>query len=67
MGRFDIKTPPQHTTWEAMRDIWRVADGVEVFETAWIFDHLYPIAGDPHGPILESWVTLTAPGRRCRE
>ncbi len=60
MARFAIKTPPQHTTWDDVAGVWREADQIEVFDTAWVFDHLYPIAGDPHGPILESWVTLTA-------
>lgn len=60
MGRFAIKTPPQHTTWEAMSTVWGEADEIDVFESAWVFDHLYPIHGDPHGPILESWTTLTA-------
>jgi F420-dependent oxidoreductase-like protein len=58
--RFGIKTPPQHTTWQTMQDIWRAADDVEVFETAWNFDHFYPLVGDTHGPCMESWVTLTA-------
>ena len=60
MGRFAIKTPPQHTTWQAMKDVWLAADDIDVFESAWVFDHLYPIHGDPHGPILESWTTLVA-------
>lgn len=60
MARFAIKTPPQHADWSDMAEVWRAADDIEVFESAWLFDHLYPIAGDPHGPILESWVTLSA-------
>ncbi|MFW2340014.1 MAG: LLM class F420-dependent oxidoreductase [Acidimicrobiia bacterium] len=60
MGRFAIKTPPQHVSWNDTLSVWREADEIELFESAWVFDHLYPIAGDPHGPCLESWVTLTA-------
>jgi len=60
MGRFAIKTPPQHVSWQDTLDIWREADQIELFESAWVFDHLYPIVGDPHGPCLEAWVTLTA-------
>ena len=26
----------------------------------WTYDHLYPIVGDPHGPIFEGWLTITA-------
>lgn len=60
MARFAIKTPPQHAEWTDMADIWRAADDIDVFESAWVFDHLYPIAGDPHGNIFESWVALSA-------
>jgi F420-dependent oxidoreductase-like protein len=43
-----------------MLEVWKTADQIEVFESAWNFDHFYPIHGDPNGPCLEAWVTLTA-------
>jgi F420-dependent oxidoreductase-like protein len=58
--RFAIKTVPQHTTWQAMLDVWRAADDIDVFDSAWNFDHFYPIFGDGTGPCLEGWTTLTA-------
>ena len=58
--RFGIKTVPEHTSWGDMLDVWRVADDIELFETAWNFDHFYPIIGDGDGPCLEAWVTLSA-------
>ena len=58
--RFGIKTPPQHSTWDEMLAIWRAADDIDVFESAWNFDHFYPLIGDSDGPCLEGWVTLTA-------
>ncbi len=59
--RFAIKTSPQLTTWHDMLDVWREADRIDVFESAWNFDHFYPInVPDTSGPCLESWVTLTA-------
>ena len=58
--RFGIKTAPQHTSWGDMLNVWRVADEVELFETAWNFDHFYPLQGDKNGPCLEAWVTLSA-------
>ena len=58
--RFGIKTAPQHTSWGDMLDVWRAADEVELFETAWNFDHFYPLLGDKDGPCLEAWVTLSA-------
>lgn len=60
MPRFAIKTPPQHARWSDILDIWKAADDIDLFESAWIFDHFYPIVGDQTGPCLESWVTLTA-------
>ena len=58
--RFGIKTAPQETTWAAMLDVWREADDMEVFESAWNFDHFYPIFSDSTGPCLEAWTMLAA-------
>jgi len=59
--RFGFKTSPQHTTWQAMLDVWRAADDIELYESGWNFDHFYPIfSDDSHGPCLEGWSTLTA-------
>lgn len=58
--RFAIKTAPQHTTWAAMLDVWRAADDIDLFESAWNFDHFYPIFSDSTGPCLEAWTMLAA-------
>ena len=58
--RFAIKTAPQNTTWNAMLDVWRAADDIELFESGWTFDHFYPIFSDSTGPCLEGWITLAA-------
>ncbi len=58
--RFAFKTAPQHTTWEAMLEVWRAADDIDVFESGWLFDHFYPIHSDSTGPCFEGWVTLAA-------
>ena len=58
--RFAIKTAPQHTTWADMLAVFREADGIDLFESGWTFDHFYPIRGDTDGPCLEGWITLTA-------
>jgi F420-dependent oxidoreductase-like protein len=60
MARFAIKTPPHHTSWSDVLGIWQEADQIEIFESAWNFDHFYPILGDPHGPCMEAWTTLSA-------
>jgi F420-dependent oxidoreductase-like protein len=58
--RFGIKTSPQDTTWDDLLDVWRAADDIDTFESAWNFDHFYPIFSDSTGPCMEAWVTLTA-------
>ncbi|HET6294197.1 MAG TPA: TIGR03560 family F420-dependent LLM class oxidoreductase [Kribbella sp.] len=58
--RFAIKTRPEHTTWQRMRDVWVAADEFEIFESAWHWDHFYPLSGDMAGPNLEAWTTLAA-------
>lgn len=64
--RFAFKTAPQNTTWDAMLDVWRAADDIELFESGWTFDHFYPIVGDSAGPCLEGWITLTALAQATR-
>jgi F420-dependent oxidoreductase-like protein len=58
--RFALKTSPQHTTWDGMLSVWQAADSIEFFDSAWTFDHFYPIFSDSTGPCLEGWVTTTA-------
>jgi F420-dependent oxidoreductase-like protein len=58
--RFAIKTRPEHTTWQQLRDVWVAADQFEIFESAWHWDHFYPLSGDMTGPNLEAWTTLAA-------
>ena len=58
--RFAFKTSPQSTTWDDMLAVWQAADGIELFESGWTFDHFEPIFSDRSGPCLEGWLTLTA-------
>lgn len=59
--RYALKTAPQMTTWDAMVEVWQAADGIDLFESAWNFDHFEPILGQPRsGPCLEGWTTLAA-------
>jgi len=59
-GRHAIKTPPHHGTWNEFLDLWRAADEIEVFESAWNWDHFYPLAPPYDGPNLEGWTMLGA-------
>ena len=58
--RFAFSTSPQRTTWEWIREVWKRADDLAVFESGWTFDHLYPLFGDSTEDCLEGWITLTA-------
>jgi F420-dependent oxidoreductase-like protein len=58
--RFAVKTRPEHQTWAQLRDIWRAADKIELFESAWNWDHFYPLTGDLTGPNFEGWTMLAA-------
>src|SRR2546421_13051813 len=62
---FGIQTGTQHISWGELVDIWQVADGLK-FDTAWTFDHFFPIMSDPKGSQLEGWVTLTALAEKTR-
>jgi F420-dependent oxidoreductase-like protein len=64
--RFAIKTSPQHTAWEDILAVWQEADGIELFESAWLFDHFYPIVGNSSGPCLEGWTALAALAQATR-
>ena len=64
--RFAFKTAPQNTTWDAMLEVWRAADDIEVYESGWTFDHFYPIFSDSTGPCLEGWMTLAGLAQATR-
>ncbi|MET8957024.1 LLM class F420-dependent oxidoreductase [Streptomyces sp. NPDC004393] len=65
--RFAFKTSPQGTTWNALLDVWRAADEMEVFESGWTSDHFQAMHGtDPTTPRLEGWITLAALAQATR-
>jgi F420-dependent oxidoreductase-like protein len=57
--RFGVQTPPQLATWQNLRDTWRLIDKLG-YDTAWVFDHFFPILTAPTGPCFEGWIALTA-------
>lgn len=59
-GRHAIKTPPHHAPWSAYLALWQEADQIDVFESAWNWDHFYPLAPPYDGPNLEGWTMLAA-------
>jgi hypothetical protein len=45
--RFAFKTSPRKTIWNAMLEVWRAADDIDVFESGWTSDHFCPT----HSPL----------------
>jgi len=60
MPSFAVKTANANCDWHDMLALWKAADEMEAFDTAWNFDHFYPIYGDIHGDCTEAWTTLAA-------
>jgi F420-dependent oxidoreductase-like protein len=46
--------------------VWQAADEISLFESAWNWDHFYPLTGDLTGPNLEAWTMLAALGQATR-
>lgn len=64
--RYAVKTRPEHTTWSQILDLWQAADEIPLFESAWNWDHFYPLTGDLTGPNLEAWTMLAALAQATR-
>ncbi|WP_426503514.1 hypothetical protein ACPPVO_38630 [Dactylosporangium sp. McL0621] len=55
---YGIKTSQMGLTYEQAQRIWREADQIDVFEHAWLWDHLVPLRGDVDADALEAWTLL---------
>ena len=69
-----IQTPPENCTFQALEEVWQVADE-SGFAAAFTFDHLVPLnpgarpnlpIGVPDGPQFEGWATLCALAARTK-
>jgi F420-dependent oxidoreductase-like protein len=47
----------QYTDWQSLRETGELVDRVG-YDSLWTWDHLYPIVGDPSGPMFEGYLTL---------
>ncbi|MCY7418867.1 MAG: LLM class flavin-dependent oxidoreductase [Chloroflexi bacterium] len=56
--RIGFKTSPTRVTWDQLRVIWQHAGELGVFDSAWLFDHFYPVDGD--GSCFEGMTALAA-------
>ncbi|MDQ1467721.1 MAG: hypothetical protein QOH10_2136 [Actinomycetota bacterium] len=61
MARFQVgvQLHPQATTVDAMRAAWRAADELGV-DSIWVWDHFYPLYGDPDAAHFEAYALLAA-------
>jgi F420-dependent oxidoreductase-like protein len=57
--RFGVQTPPQNCSWQDLVSVWKTID-VAGYDTAFGFDHFFPIFSDPSGPCFEGWMSLAA-------
>jgi probable F420-dependent oxidoreductase len=54
-----VQLHPQHCTIEELRSAWREADALGV-DSIWVWDHFFPLYGEPDGPHFEGWTLLCA-------
>lgn len=54
-----LSLPQQQCTIDQLRRAWREADRAG-FDSLWIWDHFFPLYGDPDGPHFEGWSLLAA-------
>ena len=61
MARFKVgvQLHPQATTVEQLRAAWNTADALEV-DSIWLWDHFFPLYGDPNAPHFEAYTLLAA-------
>ena len=61
MAKFKVgvQLHPQATTVEQMRSAWKAADALEV-DSIWVWDHFYPLYGDPDAAHFEAYTLLAA-------
>jgi len=62
---FGISTGPQAIEWPVLRDIWKVADDIELIETGWVNDHFFGFVGPPFKPdanqgSADGWMVLAS-------
>jgi probable F420-dependent oxidoreductase len=61
MARFEVgvQLHPQATTVDELRAAWRAADDIPV-DSIWVWDHFFPLYGDPDAEHFEAYTLLAA-------
>ena len=54
-----VQLHPQATTLDELRDAWKAADDMGV-DSIWVWDHFYPLYGDPDAAHFEAYTLLAA-------
>jgi probable F420-dependent oxidoreductase len=57
--KIGVQLHPQATTVDALREAWRAADALGV-DSIWIWDHFFPLYGDPDDAHFEAYALLGA-------
>lgn len=57
--RIGVQLHPQATTVDDLRAAWRSADSMGV-DSIWVWDHFYPLYGDPDASHFEAYTLLAA-------
>ncbi len=57
--KIGVQLYPEHTSLDELRAAWKKADELG-FDSIWLWDHFFPITGDPGGRHFESYSLLPA-------
>jgi probable F420-dependent oxidoreductase len=60
LPRIAVQLHPQATSMADLRAAWRAADAIPGIDSIWIWDHFYPLYGDPDAAHFEAYTTLAA-------
>lgn len=64
--RVGVQLHPQHCSIDQLRTAWQAADAAGL-DSIWIWDHFYPLYGEPDGPHFEGWSLLAAMAADTRQ
>lgn len=57
--KIGIQLHPQATTFDELRTAWRRAESIGI-DSIWLWDHFFPLYGDPDAAHFEGWTLLAA-------
>jgi probable F420-dependent oxidoreductase len=57
--KIGVQLHPQHCSIDDLRTAWKKADALGV-DSIWVWDHFYPLYGEPDGAHFEAWSLIAA-------